>query len=159
MNSIRHAFRRIKQQMNVRHVQRSDLCHERLVIRPHMCLHPVHYMRGIEIFLCSQKLNVIFMRFNWDSLKKNHLPRECFLLILCVTHGHLLFSCRLQQQRSEDGMQKTWAQCQLQRAGLAGSEHFIIILSPNTHLWYCKSSQSISLGLVWYSNQCLLTAR
>lgn len=90
--------------------------------------------------------------------KKKNLPRECFSLILCVTHGHLLFSCRLQQQRSEDGMQKTWAQCQLQRAGLAGSEHFIIILSPNTHLWYCKSSQSISLGLVWYSNQCLLTA-
>lgn len=44
--------------------------------------------------------------------------------LLAVTDAGFFF--RLQQQRAEDGVQKTRAVCKLQRAGLAGSASFLI---------------------------------
>lgn len=46
--------------------------------------------------------------------------------LLAVTNDRFFF--RLQQQRSEDGVQKTRAVCKLQRAGLAGSTLSFFIL-------------------------------
>lgn len=59
MNSIRHSFGRFKWQMDAKHEQRSDLCHEHSGLRPHMRLHPVNCMREIELFLCSQILSAV----------------------------------------------------------------------------------------------------
>lgn len=69
-------------------------------------------------------------------------------LLLAVTDARFFF--RLQQQRPEDGVQKTRAVCKLQRAGLAGSALFFHLLHPNAiytesdlcrAVWYPKPRQ------------------
>lgn len=64
-----------------------------------------------------------------DVTTKKH--SEGFLL--AVTN--VRFFDRIQQQRSEDGVQKTRAVCQLQRAGLAGNTFLFILLSQNLILY------------------------
>lgn len=69
MDSIRHALKCIRQQTNVKHIQRSARCNEHLCrrsgLRPHMFLHPVHYARRVVLFFCSR---IQYVMCHWTSL-------------------------------------------------------------------------------------------
>lgn len=118
--------------VNVKHVQRSDPCVASVWSTP-SCLHPVHYMMGGFSYFSALRL--------WC----NESFQWCLIGIAekKKTDSHLvffyLFFCRLQQQRSEDGLQATRALRQLQRAGLAGNRWF---LSSN-------ASRTVLVGQMW----------
>lgn len=80
------------------------------------------YRRGIMMSCCSQIVNA---KLIIDVIEKKVI--EGFLLV--VTNVRFFF--RLQQQRSEDGVQKTRAVCKLQRTGLAGMTLVINLLHQN----------------------------
>lgn len=111
--------------VNVKHVQRSDPCVAGVWSAPSR-LHPVHYMMGGFSYSSALRL-WCNESFQWCLIgiaeKKNWRPPGLFF-----------FFGRLQQQRSEDGVQATWALRQLQRAGLAGNRWFLSSNASRTAL-------------------------
>lgn len=97
----------------------------RFGLRPHKCLHPVHNMRRMVLFFCDPECNASHSRGLIGNSCKNMIysdrlgPQDKDFPLSCY---FCFFSFRLQQQRSEDGLQETRALRQLPRAGLAGSK-------------------------------------